>query len=225
MPNGGPRTPRRPAQTRRRKPSQDRSVELVGKLLDATAQVLTDVGLAELSTNKVAKCARVAVGSIYQYFPNKEALVDALVEDRMQRLGELVARRMAALEAHTFSAATDAILRGVIEFLAAEPGLVPVLTSYAFLSPDKGVTARLRADAETVARAFLLGLGDAVGPDLETAVFVSTNVAGLFGALLANPAIDDSYREHIIEEIVRMLSAWMNPRPQSPLVDGGSATR
>jgi AcrR family transcriptional regulator len=160
----------------------------------------------------VAKRAGVAVGSIYQYFPHKEALLDALVEDRMRRLGELVADRMATLETHTFPAATEAILRAVVDFLSVEPGLVPVLTSYAFLTPDNVVVSRLRADAEAAARAFLEALEEPIAPALDIAVFVSTNVAGLFGALLANPAIDDDHRERVLDEIVRMLSSWMSTR-------------
>lgn len=207
----------RPAQTRRRAPSQERSIELVRALLDATAQVLADVGIEKLSTNKVAKRANVAVGSIYQYFPNKESLVDALVEDRMQRLRELVRTRMAALESHTFPAAAEAMLRAVIDFLAGEPGLVPVLMSHAFTAADKGVTGQLRTEAEAAALAFLERLDDLAVPDLDTAVFVSTNVAGLFGALLASPSIDDERRERIITEVVRMLSYWMSgdPTPNS----------
>ena len=66
MPDSRVRKPRRAADSRRRTPSQERSVELVAKLLEATAQVLGEVGLQATSTNKIAACAGVAIGSIYQ---------------------------------------------------------------------------------------------------------------------------------------------------------------
>lgn len=185
-------------------------MEMVRGLLDATAQVLSEVGLEKLSTNKIARRANVAVGSIYQYFPNKQALIDALVEDRMQRLRELVRTRMATLESHTFPAATEAMLRAAIDFLAGEPGLVPILMSRAIYASDEGVAGQLRAEAETTARGFLERLDDLAIPDLDIAVFVATNVAGLIGAVLANPSIDDWYREKVIAETVRMLSTWMS---------------
>lgn len=188
-------------------------MELVRTLLDATAQVLTDFGIEKASTNKIARRANVAVGSIYQYFPNKEALVDALVEDRMRQLGDLVRIRMAALESHTFAAAAEAILRAAIDFLAREPGLVPVLMARAFSASDTGLAGQLRSEAEALARAFLERLDDRAVRDLDVAVFVSTNVAGLFGGLLASPAIDDEYRERAVTEIVRMLSSWISARP------------
>jgi len=85
VPDSRVRKPRRAADSRRRTPSQERSVELVAKLLEATAQVLGEVGLQATSTNKIAARAGVAIGSIYQYFPNKQALIDALLDDRLHR--------------------------------------------------------------------------------------------------------------------------------------------
>jgi AcrR family transcriptional regulator len=199
----------RPGKTRRREPSQDRSLETVRTLLDATAQVLTEVGVEKTSTNKIAKRADVAVGSIYQYFPNKEALIGALVEDRMRTLGALARARMAALESDTFADAADAMVRAVVEFLSDEPGIVPVLMSHAILASGDGVAGQLKADAETLGRGFLEQLDDRTVPDLDVAVYISTNVAGLFGALLAGPDVDDEFRERAITEVVRMLSSWM----------------
>ena len=210
MSRGSTRNPPRPARTRRRAPSQERSIEMVRSILDATAQVLSDVGIERLSTNRVARQGNVSVGSIYQYFSNKQALIDALVEDRMRGLRDLVRTRMAALEADSLPAATEAMLRAVIDFLAGESGLVPLLMSRAIYASDEGVAGQLRAEAETASRAFLEGLDGLAVPDLEIAIFVSTNVAGLFGALLANPSIDEERRERVITEVVRMLSSWMS---------------
>ena len=200
-------------------------MEMVRNLLDATAQVLSELGVERLSTNKVAKRANVAVGSIYQYFPNKQALIDPLVEDRMQRLRELVRTRMATLESHTFPAATEAMLRTAIDFLAGEPGLVPILMSRAIYATDEGVAGQLRAETQTAAWDFLERLDDLAIPDLDIAVFVSTNVTGIIGAVLANPSIDDGYRERVIAETVRMLSTWMSTPPTSQLETQDRPTR
>ncbi len=186
---------------------------MVRTLLDATAQVLTDVGLDGLSTNKVARRANVAIGSIYQYFPNKEALLDALVADRMQRLGDLAQTRMAALEAQNFTAAAEAMLRAVVDFLAREPGLAPILVSRALYDSDQGVAGQVRADADSAARAFLERIDDLAVPDLDVAIFVSANVTGVFGALLANPNLDEAHRERVISEVVRMLTLWISTQP------------
>lgn len=49
-------------------------------ILQATAQVLAEHGYAKASTNRIARRAGVSVGSLYQYFPNKDALFQALIE-------------------------------------------------------------------------------------------------------------------------------------------------
>ena len=59
----------------KRAPLQRRSRETVEVILRATAQILSREGLAHLTTNRVAERAGVSVGSLYQYFPDKEALV------------------------------------------------------------------------------------------------------------------------------------------------------
>jgi AcrR family transcriptional regulator len=78
----------------RKAPSQARSKVLVESLLQATARILMREGWDALTTNRVAREAGVSIGSLYQYFPNKDALVRRLVEhwadslaDRLVALG------------------------------------------------------------------------------------------------------------------------------------------
>jgi AcrR family transcriptional regulator len=69
---------RRPAPVRRR-PVQERSRRTVGRILDAAAHVFAERGYAA-TTNQVAEVAGVSIGSLYQYFPDKDALLVALHE-------------------------------------------------------------------------------------------------------------------------------------------------
>lgn len=59
----------------RRKPRQSRSRATVDAILQATAQVLVRDGYQKATTNRIAERAGVSVGTLYQYFPNKDALV------------------------------------------------------------------------------------------------------------------------------------------------------
>ena len=68
----------------RKQPRQARSRALVGALLDALTRVLNRVELDEATTNAIAEQAGVSVGSLYQYFPNKQALVAALIRRQAQ---------------------------------------------------------------------------------------------------------------------------------------------
>jgi AcrR family transcriptional regulator len=64
----------------RKYPAQPRSADTVAIILEAAARILERRGLAGYNTNAVAELAGVSIGSLYQYFPNKDALVAALVE-------------------------------------------------------------------------------------------------------------------------------------------------
>ena len=84
---------RRPLTNPRKAASQERSRATVDALIEATARILVREGFDKASTNRIAQQAGVSVGSLYQYYPSKEALVAAVI-DRHNR--ELMARARAA---------------------------------------------------------------------------------------------------------------------------------
>ena len=76
----------------RKKPKQKRAQKLVDAILEATTQVLERFNFDESSTNKIAERAGVSIGSLYQYFPNKESLVGVLMDRQLQKqTGEFIA--------------------------------------------------------------------------------------------------------------------------------------
>jgi AcrR family transcriptional regulator len=75
--------PQRVKTSPRKLPQQGRSRETVDALLEATAQLLVRDGYDKASTNKIALKAGVSIGSLYQYFPSKEALVSELLERQL----------------------------------------------------------------------------------------------------------------------------------------------
>jgi AcrR family transcriptional regulator len=74
----------------RKQPRQRRSRALVEQLKTAATRILSQRTIEELTTNEIAERAGISVGSLYQYFPNKHALVAALVRSRAsQDIAEL----------------------------------------------------------------------------------------------------------------------------------------
>ena len=74
----------------RKRPRQARSAVTVDAIFEATIQVLLAEGIHRLTTTRVAECAGVSVGTMYQYFPHKQALLYALNERYLDRLAERV---------------------------------------------------------------------------------------------------------------------------------------
>ena len=74
----------------RKRPKQARSTELVAAILEAAAQVLAKEGAPRFTTARVAERAGVSVGSVYQYFPNKAAILFRLQSDEWRQTSELL---------------------------------------------------------------------------------------------------------------------------------------
>src|SRR5579863_10297352 len=81
---------RSPSISSRKQPQQARSAELVATVLEAAAQVLAKEGAQRFTTARVAEKAGVSIGSLYQYFPNKAAILFRLQSDEWRRTTELM---------------------------------------------------------------------------------------------------------------------------------------
>jgi len=64
----------------RKRPTQARAHRTVDLILEAAAQILAHEGEEELTTNRIAERAGFSIGTLYQYFPNRESVLDALIE-------------------------------------------------------------------------------------------------------------------------------------------------
>lgn len=84
-------TRRSPTISSRKEPQQARSTELVAAILQAAAQVLAREGAPRFTTARVAERAGVSVGSVYQYFPNKAAILFRLQSDEWRQTTEMLA--------------------------------------------------------------------------------------------------------------------------------------
>ena len=95
----------------RKMPRQDRSTATRARILEAAREVFAEYGYASGTTNRIAEAARISVGSLYQYFPNKDSILVELVHDHV-RTG--TAATLAVVPAAIDPADLPAIVRGVI---------------------------------------------------------------------------------------------------------------
>lgn len=103
---------RKPLTNPRKNASQTRSRATVNALVEATARILVKEGFDKASTNRVAEVAGVSVGSLYQYFPSKEALVAAVIERHSQEIMHTVRGELAQI-------ADQPLERGVRQIIVA----------------------------------------------------------------------------------------------------------
>ena len=101
----------------RKSPVQARSTASVDAILEATIQVLVQVGKERLTTTKVALRAGVSVGTLYQYFPNKSALLKGALKRHLDEIAEAVERVCDQQRGHSLEQMAAALMTA---FLAAK---------------------------------------------------------------------------------------------------------
>lgn len=111
----------------RRIPRQARSRALVEVILEATARVLAERGYAGTNTNLVAERAGVSVGSVYQYFPNKDSLITALHEQHAAQMQAAIEAVLAGAQPRGLRGHLAAIVHALLAAHQVAPALHRVL--------------------------------------------------------------------------------------------------
>ncbi|MBZ9674630.1 TetR family transcriptional regulator [Mesorhizobium sp. ES1-1] len=91
-----------PSISSRKQPKQERATDLVAAILQAAVQVLASEGAQRFTTTRVAEKAGVSVGSLYQYFPNKAALLFRLQSDEWRQTNDLLSGILRSVEKTPF---------------------------------------------------------------------------------------------------------------------------
>lgn len=111
----------------RKTPRQTRSTVTVEIILEAAARILEGGGLSALNTNLVAERAGISVGSLYQYFPGKEALVAALIRRKRTELLTLLEEAARAAGKDDLKALLDRLIRAALHHQFNRPRLAASL--------------------------------------------------------------------------------------------------
>jgi AcrR family transcriptional regulator len=117
-----------PAETTplRRQPVQQRSAKRVEQMLDASAELIDEFGYDALTTTLIAKRAGVAVGSLYQFFPDKRAVVQALTQRNLERFVASVGERLTQPDEGHWWEVVDSILDIYLQMHREVPGFSKV---------------------------------------------------------------------------------------------------
>lgn len=118
---------RQPGTKPRKRASQERSRATVDALIEVTARILLREGFDKASTNRIAEVAGVSVGSLYQYFPGKEALVAAVIDRHNQEIMQVVRNALAEVALQPIGKAVRRLVAVAVEAHRIEPKLHRVL--------------------------------------------------------------------------------------------------
>jgi AcrR family transcriptional regulator len=204
---------RRPLTNPRKHASQERSRATVDALIEATARILVREGFDRASTNRIAEKAGVSIGSLYQYYPSKEALVAAVIDRHNQETMKVVRGALAEVAAQPIEKAVHKLVAVAIKAHRIDPRLHRVLTEQI---PRTGRLANVEAFNRAtydLFRAYLEGHSDEVRTvDLGLAAFICvTSIEALtHTAVLHRPEIlSDEAVGTLVDEATRLVVRYL----------------
>jgi AcrR family transcriptional regulator len=206
----------KPLTNPRKSASQDRSRLTVDALLEATARVLVKDGYDRASTNRIAHVAGVSIGSLYQYFPSKEALVAAVIDRHTQEMMQLIREALMKVAMRPVEEAIRELVKLGIEAHRVNPKLHRVLAEQV---PRVGRLDNIQAvdrQAYALVRAYLDAHRHEIQvADVELAAFVCvTTVEALThtAVIYRSDVLSDERANTFIDEVTRLVLRYLRPR-------------
>jgi AcrR family transcriptional regulator len=204
---------RRPQTNPRKIATQKRSRLTVDALVEATARILIREGYDRASTNKIAAMAGVSIGSLYQYFPSKEALVAAVIERHTQELSQVALNALLKVAASPIEVAAHDIVAAAIEAHRVDPKLHRVLAEQVPRTGRLENIDSVERNARAVLRGFLEARRSEIDvADLDLAAFIlATTVEALtHSAVLRRPDILAGEKAGaFVDEVTRLVLRYL----------------
>jgi AcrR family transcriptional regulator len=197
----------------RKKASQERSRATVDALIEATARVLVREGFERASTNRIAAEAGASIGSLYQYFPTKEALVAAVIERHKNDMMEVLRRALVRVAGMPLEQGVRELVALMIDAHRVDPELHRVLVEQI---PRIGRLAEVEGfdrEVRELVRAYLEAhRGELRALDLDLAAFVCVASVETLAheAVLHNPALLANRKvKAFTDEVTRLVIRYL----------------
>lgn len=197
----------------RRNPAQERSQETVQRIFAAAARVLArGVPFDDVTTGMIANEAGVSVGSLYRFFPDKQAIVDAIAVRHLGLFKEELLRDMMMAPPADGRSALIAAIDAFISYLDQHADFRTIAYGGRHVSRNArdGQTASDADGAQLVKMLMGQVLGLEPGPELDIKLRILAEVGDTLLALAYAPG-GDNERPHIIMEMKRLLSGYLFP--------------
>ena len=111
---------KKPLNSRRKEPKQERSKAIVEAIFEATVRILPKIGSQNVTTRKIADFAGVSIGSFYQYFPSKESVFTAIMDIAAKTKTAEIQKRIEEVDGKSMMEATNAMVDLGLEIFLKE---------------------------------------------------------------------------------------------------------
>ena len=202
----------------RKAPTQRRSRATVDAILEAAARVFVEQGFAAGTTNRIAERAGVSVGSLYEYFPNKEAILVALVERTTERGLARIEERLSADTAgdRDLSRLLLGFVEAMLGFHRREPELHRVLFEEAPHPPElHACVLQMEERLAHTLEGFLARNGEVAVRDADTAAHLVVQVVEALTHRFVLHGIHEISDAAFVQEVVGLLGAYLRADPRA----------
>lgn len=199
----------------RRRPRQARAQERVERILDAAEQVFAEVGFGSATTNQIAVQAGTSIGSLYEFFPNKEALARSLAERYITQIGPVYEALLVDEPTLLGSELVIGIVESFDRYFRDHPGAVPLLngrlTSPELLAAGEKLQAAMVAGID---RLFAIRRPDVLA---EHRITVASILAEIIRSMwMMADSVPLSRRRVIVRETERMIIGYLTETVGEP---------
>lgn len=151
----------------RKKPKQRRSLDIIDTILEASAQVFNRIGFEKSTTNKIAKLAGVSIGSLYQFFPNKDAILATWIEKNNEEHRKIVHAILAESKKTSPEEDIENLINKLTDIFLEKKTFLRMLFQYVWTLGKVDDWLIARAEAKNIIRDHLLATYPQHFPSLE----------------------------------------------------------
>ena len=200
-----------------RSPKQQRSQFTVAAILEAATHVFSEKGLKKATTNEIAERAGVSIGSLYQYFPNKQALITELTQQHLTQMQEQITAGMEGSLELDLKESIEQLVRLTIDVHSANPDLHRVLLEDSKELLAESVIEEFESAILNLIHGYLvilLGEDNARKLDIVGFILLNSLETLTHKAVLEThkyPRLLQEDKEAYIEEITWLLTRYLTP--------------
>jgi AcrR family transcriptional regulator len=185
----------------KRIPVQGRSSDTVQNILDATSRLLVKVPLEQITTSRVAEEAGVSIGGLYRFFPDKQALIDAIALSRVEEFQEEIQQQLAQMERIDGPTLLNTLVDMYVDFLDRHADFRTVALGNHFSALTKERKVEDQAGPAAMVKSFLLD-----GADIKIGVAIEAGER-LIDYAFSQQTLEK--RAQVVSEMKQMLAMYL----------------
>ncbi len=190
----------------KKEPKQPRARQTVTRIIDATAELVRELGVDGITTNKVAERANVNIASLYQYFPNKQALISALLQRYLNEITQVLNQVLVQLGDASVEESSRAWAQMSIQYYRQSDGVFTEILKNQYANTTLPEMREFEHRLMEAIRRFLVKQRDQLQvEDLDLSIYIAFSACTSVIAKHVMEPVPYYTDEQVVEEVVKLM--------------------